>query len=113
MAQQQNDTEQAMSRVLEAERDAHAAVAECEARAAALIDAAQQQARRIHARTDARVSQVHAHCALALGQQVETLLRQEPHDSAGAAPDAAMRELLTAAITCLAASLTDGTGADE
>jgi len=113
MAQQQNDTEQAMNRVLEAEREAHAAITECAARAAALIDAAQQQARRVHARTDTRISQVHAHCALALGQQVETLLRQEPHSGAGATPDAAMRELLTAAVTCLAASLTDGTGADD
>lgn len=113
MAQPKNDTEVAMNRVLEAERAAHAAVAECEARAAALIDAAQQQARRIHTRTDARLSQVHAHCALALGQQVEALLRQDPAGTASAALDDEMRVLLTAAIARLADSLTSAADSND
>lgn len=113
MAQPKNDTEVAMNRVLEAERAAHAAVTECEARAAALIDAAQQQARRIHSRTDTRLSQVHARCALALGQQVETLLQQGSGGAANAALDDEMRELLTAAIDRLAESLTHTSGSDD
>lgn len=113
MAQPKNDTEVAMNRVLEAERAAHAAVAECEARAAALIDAAQQQARRIHTRTDARLGQVHSRCALALSQQVEALLQQDPAGAASTALDDEMRELLTAAIARLAESLTNASTADD
>jgi regulator of protease activity HflC (stomatin/prohibitin superfamily) len=113
MAEQPNSTEEAMNRVLEAERAAHAAVAECEAQAAALLEAAQQQARRIHTRADNRLSQIHAHCALALGQQVEQLLQQDTGTTATPNLGDEMHELLAAAVTRLAESLTGGVGNDE
>ncbi|MEW6648409.1 MAG: hypothetical protein AB1450_14500 [Pseudomonadota bacterium] len=113
MSEQQNSTEEAMNRVLEAERAAHAAVAECAARATALVDAAQQQARRIHSRTDSRISQVHAHCALALGRQVEQLLQQEADNTAASELDAAMHDVLAAAVERLAQSLTDDVAGDD
>lgn len=113
MNEQQNSTEEAMNRVLEAERAAQAAIMECTARAASLIEAAQQQARRIHSRTDSRISQVHAHCALALGRQVELLLQQEAESTSATVPDAAMHEVLAAAVERLALVLTDDTAGDD
>lgn len=113
MIEQQNSTEEAMNRVLEAERAADAAVADCATRAAAVIEMAQQQARRIHSRTDSRISQVHAHCALALGRQVETLLQQEAEQAADASLDAAMHQVLAAAVERLAQSLTDNAAGDD
>lgn len=107
MAQQQNSVEEAMNRVLETERAAHEAVAECERQAAALLDAAQRQAHRIHTRTDARIGQVHARCGLALGRQVDALLAQEPPGGEINALSDEMREILAAAVTRLAESLTD------
>lgn len=50
------DTEQDISRVLEAEQRARQAIARCEQQAAALIATARDRARRIQARTDARTS---------------------------------------------------------
>jgi hypothetical protein len=113
MAQQPNSTEEAMNRVLEAERAAHAAVTECESHAAALLEAAQQQARRIHSRADNRLSQIHAHCALALGQQVEQLLQQDSNGAGAPSLGAETHELLAAAVTRLAESLTGGEGSDD
>ncbi|WP_127477975.1 hypothetical protein [Sulfurivermis fontis] len=113
MKEQQNSTEEAMNRVLEAERAALAAIAECTTRAANLIEAAQQQARRIHRRTDSRISQVHAHCALALGRQVELLLQQEAENASATVPDAVIQEVLAAAVERLAQSLTDDAAGDD
>jgi vacuolar-type H+-ATPase subunit H len=50
------DTEQDISRVLEAEQRARQAIARCEQDAVALIAAARDRARQIQARTDARMS---------------------------------------------------------
>lgn len=100
-----------MNRVLAAERAAVEAVAECEAQAAALLEATQQQVRRIHGRTDARLGQLHTRCTLALDRQVETLLHQGDDDGNDSADDAG-GEVLQAAITRLAESLTGGSTHD-
>lgn len=113
MAQRQNSTEDAMNRVLEAERTAHESVADCETRAASLIEVAQQQERRIHSRTDNRISQIHAHCAVALGRQVETLLQEGAAGEEHGTLSAEMRELLGAAVERLAEALTDSSTNDE
>jgi vacuolar-type H+-ATPase subunit H len=113
MAQRPNSTEDAMNRVLETERTAHASVADCETRAASLVEVAQQQARRIHSRTDTRISQVHAHCAGALGRQVETLLQEGAASEEHSTLRDEMRELLQAAVERLAEALTDGSTSDE
>jgi hypothetical protein len=108
---QQYSVEESMNRVLEAERTAHTAVAECEAHAATLLDAAQQQVRRIHIRTDARLGRLHAHCGLEVARQMELLLRQE-NTAAAATPSDAMREVLAAAVERLAQTLTDAPDGD-
>lgn len=98
-----------MNRVLAAERAAVEAVAECEAQAAALLEATQQQVRRIHGRTDARLGLLHTHCTLTLEGQVAALLQQEAGtgEGNGGAGDAG-GEVLQAAIARLAESLTGG-----
>lgn len=113
MSEQQNSTEEAMNRVLAAERAAHEAVAECAAQAAALLDAAQQQARRIHSRTNGRISQIHARCAVALGRQVEHLMQQDAEHAADAELNAAMHDVLAAAVERLVQSLTDDAVGDD
>ncbi len=110
MALQQNSTEEAMNRVLEAERTAHAAVRECEAQAGALLEAAQQQVRRIHARTDGRIGQLHTRCSLVLGHQVELLLQQEIISTNSDTLDSEMQEVLAAAVARLAEALTGDSG---
>jgi len=105
-----DDTEEAINRVLGAERDARAAIERCVQQAAATVDAARQRARHLAAHTDVRIGKVHARCSLALGRQIEALLRQE--QAGDVAPPAAHDdEVLVAAVEHLAAALTgdDGT----
>ena len=77
--------EQAMNRVLAAERDAAQAVADCEARARDTVQAARQRANRIASRTDERITLMQMRCS----QQIAATLRQlqqaqAPHgDQAG------------------------------
>jgi hypothetical protein len=52
-----------MNRVLAAERDAGHAVADCEARARDIVQAARQRANRIATRTDERITLMHMRCA--------------------------------------------------
>ncbi len=77
-----NDTatrqaEQAMNRVLQAERDAERAVAECEAQAGRILQAAQLQASRIASRTDSRISRMQTRCLQRVTEEIKQLERAE------------------------------------
>ena len=77
-----NDTanrqaEQAMNRVLQAERDAERAVAECEAEAGNILQAAQLQASRIASRTDARISRMQTRCLQRVAEEIKQQERAE------------------------------------
>jgi vacuolar-type H+-ATPase subunit H len=63
----------AMNRVLQAERDAEQAVAECEQEARNIIKAAQQQAQHIAARTNERISMLHMHYSQNLSQTIREI----------------------------------------
>lgn len=100
--------DQAMNHVLEAERAARDQAVRCEAEAATLVEQARQQARRIAARTDARLTHIHTSCGLATARQIEALLRQETSESEIGVGTPQEQELLQAAVDRLAARLTGG-----
>ena len=65
--------EQAMNRLLQAERDARRVVAECEAEAAGILQAAQLQASRIASRTDSRISLMQTRCFQRVTEEIRHL----------------------------------------
>ena len=69
--------EQAMNRVLQAERDAERAVAECEAEAGSILQAAQLQVSRIASRTDSRISLMQTRCLQRVAEEIKQLERTE------------------------------------
>jgi cell division septum initiation protein DivIVA len=69
--------EQAMNKVLQAERDAERIVAECEAEAAGILQAAQLQASRIASRTDTRISLMQMRCFQQVTEEIKQLERAE------------------------------------
>lgn len=78
--------EQAMNRVLAAERDAAQAIADCEAQARDLVQAARQQANRIDARADQRITLMQMRCAKQIAQALQELAQtRQAHSSQSAA----------------------------
>jgi cell division septum initiation protein DivIVA len=69
--------EQAINRLLQAERDAKRIVAECEAEAASILQAAQLQASRIASRTDTRISLMQTRCFQQVTEEIKQLERAE------------------------------------
>ena len=69
--------EQAINRVLEAEREAGQKVAACETQAAGILQAAQQQASRIASRTDGRISLMQTRCLQRVTEEIKQLERAE------------------------------------
>ena len=69
--------EQAMQRVLQAEREAGQAVADCEAQAAGLLEQAQQRADRIAARTDERITRMQMRAARRIEAEIGRLEQAE------------------------------------
>jgi cytidylate kinase len=69
--------ELAMNRVLQAERDAERAVAECEAEAGSILQASQLQASRIASRTDSRISRMQTRCLQRVTEEIKQLERAE------------------------------------
>ena len=67
--------EQAMNRLLQAERDARRVVAECEAEAASILQAAQLQASRVASRTDSRISLMQTRCFQRVTEEIKHLER--------------------------------------
>lgn len=65
--------EQAMNRVLQAERDAGAAIAECETGAGNILQAAQLQSSRIASRTDSRISLMQMRCFQQVAEEIRRL----------------------------------------
>ncbi len=69
--------EEAIERVLEAERLGREAVARCEAQAAEILNAARAAARRIADRTDDRLSATHVMCMESTGRKIIALEEAE------------------------------------
>ena len=62
-----------MERVLRAERDADAQVADCRRAAEENLEAAREAARRIARRTDDRLARLHARCTARIEAEIEAL----------------------------------------
>lgn len=106
--------EQAMNRVLAAERDAAQAIADCEAQSRDLVQAARQQASRIDARADERITLMQMRCAKQIAQALQQLGQTQQAGSAQN-PDhlddasiSACMESVAAALTAAADSAGDG-----
>ena len=63
--------EQAMNLVLEAERAAEQAIADCEQEAQEILNAAHRSARRIAERTDERLARAHMRCGALLSREIQ------------------------------------------
>lgn len=77
MAEKPSDPQQAMVRVLQAEREAEQAVATCEHEAHALINAAQVRANRITSRTDERITLIKMRSSQQLAGDIKRRERAE------------------------------------
>ena len=73
--------EQAMNTVLQAERAAEQAIADCRQEAQQTVQAAQQRAQRIAARTDERLSLCHLRCSGKLSKELKDRQRAEKASS--------------------------------
>jgi len=101
----------AMDRVLQAERDALAAVAECERLAAAEIEQARQRRRTGLERTQARIVALHARAAAKLAEGAAEILARHLRSATAEAEQLADPERRQAALERLAAGLTSSSGA--
>lgn len=98
----------AMNRVLEAERAAEQAVADCDRQAQGLLQAAYARAQRIGARTDERISQLRMRCTERVIRQIEIRERFELAAQQGESPAHPQAERLAAVVEDLAAELSGG-----
>ena len=96
----------AINRVLEREREARAAIAECQERANALLGDARRKAQRIEARGEERVAAMHAICDRSVAQAIAALLGQRPPVTADLSPEQVRR--LDVAIEVLADEVLKG-----
>lgn len=72
-----DNVEQAMNRVLEAERDAEQAIADCEQEARQILQAAQQRVKRIADRTDERITLIQLRVAQKIKAHIDALERAD------------------------------------
>jgi hypothetical protein len=106
----ESEAEQAINRVLEAEQRAREHIAQCEVQASKELDAVREQARRIDARTDARIGKLRTRCEQQVAGQVARLKASaEGVRSQPLAGDARSLRLADA-VRNLAAKLTGGEG---
>jgi hypothetical protein len=97
---------QAIDAVLEAERDAQAAVAACERAGSAVLEAARQQARSIAERAQARAVALHGRAARNLEQCAAALMQQGAKSAADAVKQLSDPALFGIALERVAAQLT-------
>ena len=92
--------EQAMNTVLQAERAAEQAIADCRQEALHIVQAAQEKAQRIVARTDERLALCHMRCSGMLSRELKDRQRTERAGNQGQSTqpmdDAALSDVVTA-----------------
>lgn len=96
----------AINRVLDREREARAAVAECQERANALLGEARRKAQRIEARGEERIAAMHAICDQSVARAIAALLGRRPPVQADLSPEQVRR--LEVAIEALADEVLKG-----
>ena len=100
----------AMDRVLQAERDALAAMAECERLSATELEQARQRRRTLLERTQARIVALHARAAQALERRAAGILERHLRSTTAEVEQLADPERRQAALERLAARLTTAEG---
>jgi ATPase subunit of ABC transporter with duplicated ATPase domains len=100
----------AMDRVLQAERHALAALAECERLSAAELEQARQRRRTILEHTQARIVALHARAAQALERRAAEILERHLRSATAEVEQLADPERRRAALERLAARLTTAEG---
>jgi hypothetical protein len=100
----------AMDRVLRAEREAIAALSECERQRAADMEHARQQRRAILERTQARIVALHSRAAQALERRAADILEKHLRSSTAEVEQLAAPGRRRAALERLAARLTTADG---
>jgi hypothetical protein len=103
-------TTQAMDRVLQAEREAIAALSECKRQSAADLEHARQQRRAILERTQARIVALHTRAAQALERRGAEILERHLRSSTAEVEQLADPGRRGAALERLAACLTTADG---
>ncbi len=111
------NVEEAMNRVLQAEREAEQAIADCEYEARQILQAAHQRVKRIADRTDERIALIQQRLAQRVRAQVRALERAERAERHASSPYALDEAALAAVVQEVAAELTGNrpsqTGAPE
>lgn len=102
--------EEAINRVLEAEHRARERIAQCEVQASKELDAVREQARRIDARTDARIGKLRTRCEQQVAGQVARLKASAEAVRGQPLAGDARSLRLGQAVRSLAARLTGGEG---
>ncbi len=103
-----DEAEQAVARVLEAERSAREAVAECERRAERSVADAKARVAELHERTGARIERLRERMALGAERRLSALRAEQEGLALESRPDAKTLERLDAAIERLAAEIAGG-----
>jgi len=97
---------QRMNRVLQAERDAKRAVAECEQRAQEILRAAQVRAQRLVSRADQRITVLQMRCNHRIDTVVKAIEKQQREPAAAAHPGQTGEQSVKAVLAAVAADLT-------
>jgi hypothetical protein len=106
----ESGAEQAINRVLEAEQQARERVAQCEVQAGKELDAVREQARRVDARTDARIGKLRTRCEQQVAAQVAQLKASAAAVRGRPPTEDARAPRLADAVRSLATKLTGGEG---
>jgi hypothetical protein len=104
---------QAIERVLDAERDAQAAVAECERASAVVLEAARQRARGIIERAQGRSVALHGRAAKKVERCAAAFMEQRMKSAAEEVQQLSNPELLRLALERVAAQLTTEAAAPD
>ncbi len=103
-----DEAEQAVARVLEAERGAREALAQCERHAERIVAEATARVAGLHERTGARIERLRERMALAAERRLSGLRAEQEALALESRPDAETLERLDAAIARLAAEIAGG-----
>ena len=105
--------EQAINRVLEAERTTEQAISSCEREALAILQGAHQRARHIHDRTDHRITLMKMRAAQRVAADIQTMDREEQEARQDQAAEALDETGLAECLELVACLLSGGTPGHE
>jgi len=105
--------EQAMNTVLQAERSAEDAIADCKQEALRTVQAAQERAQQIATRTDERLALCHMRCTARVSRELKARQRAETADGQGQPTHQPDDKVLAALVAAVARDLIGSTQAES